>query len=234
MTTTAVFTPSTLKLSRLTLAVSGVLLAHGVLAQQPALEEITVTAQKREESLKDVPISLNVVDSQRIEAGNINKIADLTEFVPNLSMTETGVSTQLYVRGIGSGNNQGFEQSVGQYVDGVYYGRQQLMRAPFLDLARIEVLRGPQSTLFGKNTIAGALNYTTARPTKEREISIRALREFESGQTEITAVASGPIADSVRARFAWRGYEEDGYLTNTFRKRDEPQRDEDTYRLTLD
>lgn len=230
MTTTS----SMYKLSRLALAVSGVVLAHSAFAQQPSLEEITVTAQKREESLKDVPISVNVIDAGRIQAGNINKIADLTEFVPNLSMTETGVSTQLYVRGIGSGNNQGFEQSVGQYVDGVYYGRQMLMRAPYLDLSRIEVLRGPQSTLFGKNTIAGALNYTTARPTAEREFSIRGLREFESGQTEITGIASGPITDNFRARFAWRGYEEDGYLYNSFRNRDEPQRDEDTYRLTLD
>ncbi|MES2604959.1 MAG: TonB-dependent receptor, partial [Pseudomonadota bacterium] len=223
------------KLSRLTVAIATILLVPTTFAaDQPALEEITVTAQKREESLSDVPISVNVIDAERIEAGNINKISDLTEFVPNLSMTETGVSTQLYVRGIGSGNNQGFEQSVGQYVDGVYYGRQMLMRAPYLDLARIEVLRGPQSTLFGKNTIAGALNYTTARPTDEREFSVRALREFESGQTELTAVASGPITDAFRARLAWRGYEEDGYLYNTFRNRDEPQRDEDTYRLTLD
>ena len=67
---------------------------------------------------------MNVIDNQRIETGNINKIADITEFVPNLSMTETGVSTRLYVRGIGSGNNQAFEQSVGQYIDGVYYSRQ--------------------------------------------------------------------------------------------------------------
>ena len=86
---------------------------------------------------------MNVIDNQRIETGNINKIADITEFVPNLSMTETGVSTQLYVRGIGSGNNQTFEQSVGQYIDGVYYSRQQLIRAPFLDLDRVEVLREP-------------------------------------------------------------------------------------------
>jgi len=86
---------------------------------------------------------VNVIDNQRIETGNINKIADITEFVPNLSMTETGVSTQLYVRGIGSGNNQTFEQSVGQYIDGVYYSRQQLIRAPFLDLDRVEVLREP-------------------------------------------------------------------------------------------
>lgn len=222
--------------SRLTLAIAAVVLAQAGLAaeQQTALEEITVTAQKREESLREVPISVNVVDAERVAAGNINKLADLAEFVPNLSMTETGVSTQLYIRGIGSGNNQGFEQSVGQYVDGVYYGRQMLMRAPFLDVNRIEVLRGPQSTLFGKNTIAGALNYTTARPTDKKELNLYALREFESHQTELTGVASGPLTDTVRARFAVRSYQEDGYIQNTFKNTDEPQRDEDTYRLTVD
>lgn len=226
------------RISTLAAAITAAVLLPQAQAAEPQagaqLEQVIVTAQKREESLTDVPISVNVVDAERIEAANINKIADLTEFVPNLSMTETGASTQLYVRGIGSGNNQGFEQSVGQYVDGIYYGRHVLMRAPYLDLDRIEVLRGPQSTLFGKNSIAGALNYTTARPTDEKELSIYALHEFESEQTEATFVASGPLSDSFRARFAFRDFQEDGYIRNTLQNRDEPNRDEQTARLTLD
>lgn len=198
------------------------------------LPEIIVTAQKREESLADVPISLNVISEEVLENGNINKIADISEYVPNLSMTETGVSTQMYVRGIGSGNNQGFEQSVGQYVDGIYYGRQQLIRAPFFDLERVEVLRGPQSTLFGKNTIAGALNLSTARPTEETEVAISGLYEFESNQTELNAVFSGALTDDVRARLALRGYTEDGYINNTFRSMQEAERDEQSARLSLE
>ncbi|HTQ99879.1 MAG TPA: TonB-dependent receptor, partial [Candidatus Acidoferrum sp.] len=221
-------------LTPLAAAIAALVIGHTAAAQQAALEEITVTAQKREESLKDVPISVNVVDSSRLEAGNINKLADLTEFVPNLSIAETAVSTQLYIRGIGSGNNQGFEQSVGQYVDGVYYSRQMLMRAPYLDLSRIEVLRGPQSTLFGKNSIAGALNYTTARPTREAEVKVDWLHEFESNQDEVTGVVSGPLSDTLRGRFAFRDYREDGYIRDTFKNADEPKRDEGTYRLTLD
>ena len=135
------------KLAAATAAISLLQVSGYAISAEPGsrivLEEIVVTAQKREENLGDVPLSVNVIDNQRIETGNINKIADITEFVPNLSMTETGVSTQLYVRGIGSGNNQAFEQSVGQYIDGVYYSRQQLIRAPFLDLDRVEVLREP-------------------------------------------------------------------------------------------
>jgi outer membrane receptor protein involved in Fe transport len=198
------------------------------------LQEILVTAQKREESLADVPISVNVVSAEVIQNNNINKIADITEYVPNMTMTETGVSTQMYVRGIGSGNNQGFEQSVGQYVDGIYYGRQQLIRAPFFDLQRAEVLRGPQGILFGKNTIAGALNLTTARPTDETEIAVSGLYEFESNQTEVNAVLSGALSDDFRARLALRSYTDDGYINNTFRNISEPERDETAARLTLE
>lgn len=198
------------------------------------LPEIVVTAQKREENLSDVPLSLSVIDNERLEATHITRIAELTEIVPNFTMTETGISTQMYVRGIGSGNNQAFEQSVGQYIDGVYYGRQQLIRAPFFDLERVEVLRGPQGILFGKNSIAGALNLTTARPSDEVELSVKALYEFESNQKEISAVVSGPLTDNFRARLAFRGYQEDGYVFNSFKNADEPQRDEDAVRLTLD
>ncbi|MDC0598701.1 TonB-dependent receptor [Gammaproteobacteria bacterium] len=229
-----------IQISKLAAAITAIsFLQSGVMAfaqenNRPVLEEIVVTSQKREESLADVPLSITVVDNERIAAANINKIADLTEYVPNLTMTETGISTQMYIRGIGSGNNQAFEQSVGQYVDGIYYGRQQLIRAPFFDLERVEVLRGPQGTLFGKNTIAGALNLTTAKPTDERELEIIGLYEFESDQKELTAIASGPLADNFRARLAYRGYQEDGYLHNTLKNTDEPERDEDALRLTMD
>lgn len=213
-----------------TLSGNGSALAQSV----PVLQEILVTSQKREQSLSDVPISVNVISSERLATANINKIADITEFVPNMTMTETGISTQMYIRGIGSGNNQAFEQSVGQYVDGIYYGRQQLIRVPFLDLERVEVLRGPQGIIFGKNTIAGALNLSTAKPTDETLMDIRALYEFESEQEELTAVLSGPLSDNFRARLALRSYEEAGYVDNTFKNTDEPQRDEAAVRLTLD
>lgn len=220
-------------------AITGIIfsqLATTSLAQSnaPMLQEILITAQKREESLADVPISVNVVSAEVIENNNINKIADIVEFVPNMTMTETGVSTQMYVRGIGSGNNQGFEQSVVQYIDGIYYGRQQLIRAPFFDLERAEVLRGPQSTLFGKNTIGGALNLTTARPTDETEVAISGLYEFESNQTEINAVFSGALSDDFRARLALRTYTDDGYMNNTFRNTNEAERDETSVRLSFE
>ncbi|MDT8397442.1 MAG: TonB-dependent receptor [Pseudomonadales bacterium] len=230
--------PSTLAVSVCTLLLQWPLLPLARAAAEPApsplLSEILVTARKKEESLSRVPLSLSVIDAERMSAANINKIAELTEFAPNLSMTETGVSTQMYIRGIGSGNNQGFEQSVGQYVDGIYYGRQQLIRSPFLDLQRVEVLRGPQSILFGKNSIAGALNLSTARPTESFEGHLHTLYELKAGQREFSGMLSGPLSADVRARLAYRHLRERGYLHNSLLDRNEVRRDEDALRLSLE
>jgi outer membrane receptor protein involved in Fe transport len=215
--------PKKKKLPALVLAASATL---AVSAQAQMLEEVVVTAQKRVESLQDVPISITAVSGSKMAEAGVMKIEDLQTFTPNLSMTESGISTQIYIRGIGTGNNQGFEQSVGQYVDGVYYGRQQLLRMPFLDLERVEILRGPQSILFGKNSIAGALNMTTAKPTDELEGRIGATYSPDSEIKEFTGVISGPITDTMSGRLVGRWYEEDGYVENTFLNTDEPEREE--------
>jgi hypothetical protein len=135
-------------------ALSGVLiaLAPQVRAQQIVtepfvLEEIFVTAQKREESLQDVPLSVMAVSGEKLADAGIVRMDDLKAYVPNLQMTETGIANNIYIRGIGSGLNQGFEQSVSSYMDGIYRGRGHQSRMPFLDLARIEVLRGPQPAM---------------------------------------------------------------------------------------
>ena len=138
-----------------------------------SLEEIVVTAAYREQGLQDVPVSISAVTGDTIAESAIQKAEDIQFLVPNFTLTETGIGTNAFVRGIGSGINQAFEQSVGTYIDGVYFGRAQQWRAPFLDIERVEVLRGPQSILFGKNSVAGALNITTAKPTAEFESSRR-------------------------------------------------------------
>ena len=162
-------------------------------ADSVTLEEIVVTSQYREQSLKDVPISVSVVSGDFMKKQSIDKMADLQFSVPNFTMAESGIGTNVFIRGIGSGNNQGFEQSVGIYVDGIHHGRAQQSRAPFLDLARVEVLRGPQSILFGKNSVAGALNITTAKPTEAFEGSVNVSYEPTDGEKEATMVLSGPI-----------------------------------------
>ncbi len=202
-------------------------------AKQSALEVIQVTAQKRSEDAQKTPISLNVLSADDLKEKGIEKIDDLQYSVPNLHLTETGISTQIYIRGIGTGNNQAFEQSVGQYIDGVHYGRQQLLRMPFLDLERVEVLKGPQSILFGKNSVAGALNLSSAKPTQDFNAHFEASYQPEFGATEISGMVSGGLTDTVSARFAVRDYQEDGYIDNSFKGVDETARDEQAYRLSL-
>lgn len=200
----------------------------------PMLEEVIVTAQKREQSLADVPLSVAVIDGNQLRDQSIEKMADLQFSVPNFTMAESGIGTNVFIRGIGSGNNQGFEQSVGVYVDGIHHGRAQQARAPFFDLQRVEVLRGPQSILFGKNSIAGALNMTTARPTDEFEGSVSLNHGFTFGDTEGSLILSGPASDKFRYRIAGRYHELDGYIENLTLGRDEPQQEDFTLRTTFE
>lgn len=199
-----------------------------------ALEEIIVTAAYREQGLQDVPVSVSAVSGDTITATAIQKAEDIQFLVPNFTLTETGIGTNAFVRGIGSGINQAFEQSVGIYVDGVHFGRAQQWRSPFLDIERVEVLRGPQSILFGKNSVAGAVNITTARPTDELEGSILVSREFEHDEGIIEGVVSGPISDRVRYRVAARVRDLDGHMMNATLDQSEPQREDWTIRGTLE
>ncbi|HEU0225067.1 MAG TPA: TonB-dependent receptor [Steroidobacteraceae bacterium] len=198
------------------------------------LGEIIVTAQKRAESLQDVPLAISAVAGAKIAEAGIMKIEDLKNYVPTLFMTETAIGNNISIRGIFSGVNPGFEQSVGTYVDGVYRGRPQQTRAPFLDLERVEVLRGPQSILFGKNSVGGALNITTARPTEEFEAMVSALYEPEYDEQEFTASVSGPFGDRLRGRLAARYREVEGHLQNPTLGTDDPSREETTARAWLE
>jgi outer membrane receptor protein involved in Fe transport len=201
-------------------------------AQGLVLEEVIVTAQLRAESLQDVPLSVNAVYGDKLMEAGIMKIEDLQSFVPNLTMSETGIGNNIYIRGIGSGINQGFEQSVGMYIDGVYYGRAQLSRTPFLDLDRVEVLRGPQNILYGKNSIAGAMSITTAKPHNEFEGMLGLTLEPEYGDQVFDLMLNGPLTETLSARFAHRSRQFDGYVENLDAS-DEPERDEVTSRLSL-
>jgi outer membrane receptor protein involved in Fe transport len=218
--------------------IAGAAAAFGIAvasAQESAtLDEIVVTAQKRSESLQDVPIAVSAVAGAKITEAGILKIEDLKNYVPTLFMTETAIGNNISIRGIFSGVNPGFEQSVGTYVDGVYRGRPQQTRAPFLDLERVEVLRGPQSILFGKNSVGGALNVTTARPTEDFDAMVSALYEPRYGEQEYSAHVAGPLGGRLRGRLAARHRELDGHLSNATLGRDEPGRDETTVRGWLE
>ncbi len=197
------------------------------------LEEIVVTAQKTEESLRDVPLSVEAVLGEKLTDAGILRLDDLKGYVPNLQMSETGIANNIYIRGIGSGLNQGFEQSVSLYQDGVYRGRGHQSRMPFLDLARVEVLRGPQPILFGKNAVAGAVNMVAAQPTDQFQAAGRVSRDVENDETTADVMVSGPLTDSLRGRAAVFHRHADGYLTNRTLGEREPRRNDVGARLML-
>jgi outer membrane receptor protein involved in Fe transport len=167
-------------------AVLGNTVAH---AQK--LEEVLVTAQKRAESLQDVPISVAAVSGENVRNFNIQRFEQLSAYVPNFSVSRQAIGDTINIRGIQSGNQAGFEQSVGTFVDGVYRGRGTQIRNAFMDVATVEVLRGPQGTLFGKNTVAGALNIRTNGPTDDFESTLTAMYTDEFDETEFQGYGHG-------------------------------------------
>ena len=213
--------------------VAALALSVPVSAQDLMLEEVLVTAQKRTQSLQDVPVSVSAVGGDKMLEAGIRNLGDLTAYVPNFQKAETSIGNFLSIRGISSGINQGFEQSVVQYIDDVALGRSPLAKAPFLDLERVEVLRGPQNVLFGKNSIGGALSLITSRPTDEFEGSTMLQYEPEYDTTEGNLILSGGLTDTLRGRLALRYMEEDGYFDNNLTNRDESGREETTLRGIL-
>ncbi|WP_062060262.1 TonB-dependent receptor [Cellvibrio sp. OA-2007] len=210
-------------------------LAAPAIAQDagPALEEVMVTAQKRPQSLRDVPLSVNALSGEKLESAGITNIETMADYIPSFNMTQTGIGTNIAIRGISSGVNQGFEQSAAQFIDGIHYGRAQLSRAPFLDIERVEVLRGPQSILFGKNSTAGAVSITTAKPGDELEGKLSALYEPEHGEQDVRLILSGPISDTVGGRLAIMQSSIDGFMENTTLNRDESGDKNRVIRATL-
>ena len=201
---------------------------------QPVLEEIIVTATKRESSLQEVPLSIAALSGAMIEERSIRNLEDLSIYVPNFSKGETGIGPVINIRGIASGANQGFEQSVVLYVDDIPLSRAPLSRMPLFDLQRVEVLRGPQNVLFGKNSVGGALSFVSARPTDETETKVGVTYDTEYDDMEFTGVVSGALSDNLNGRFAVRDAQYGGYYENRANGRDEEDREERTLRGTLD
>ncbi len=176
---------------------------------------IVVTAQKREQDVQDVPISMAVVSGGSLSDLGITDFKELDRYVPNLFVQETPGNNAYYIRGIGSTpGNLAFEQTVGLFVDGIYGGHARQFQAPFLDVERVEVLRGPQGALVGKNTSAGAISIVSAKPTDYFTAQLDASYEFEYGGTRIFGMASGPVSDVVSVRLAAQYEDADGYIEN--------------------
>jgi iron complex outermembrane receptor protein len=186
-------------------------------AEDFAIEEVLVTAQKRSETLQEVPIAISVFSSDSIDQTGVMELRDLTEYIPNVLITQgSDFGAQINIRGVGANaRNIGFDSRVGVYLDGVYLGQGPALNQDLVDLDQIEVLRGPQGTLFGKNTVAGAINMISTKPTQEFEGSVTA-NVFNYDGLELKGMVNIPMGDIVSARISYSTRTRDGYVKNVY------------------
>lgn len=189
-------------------------IASDTTVQQEQEQEILVTAQRRSQRLQDVPIAVSVVSGDALEKSGINNLEDMSVRLPNVRLAPAPASDILTVRGVGSGINLGFEQSVATFVDGVYRSRSKASRAALFDVEQVEILRGPQTTFFGNNAIAGALNISTKKPTRELSYNITALGSDQANEYSLEAGVSGSLSDTLSVRAATKFSGMDGYIKN--------------------
>ena len=197
---------------------SATVVRSGARAEGGNLATVVVTARRKEERALDVPISLAVLDGDALADAGLSTATDLQERVPNLVVSVPNPRlTSFTIRGLGSSSsNDGLESSVGLFLDGVYLGRQGLSIFDLVDLDRVEVLRGPQGTLFGKNTTAGAVNIVTKLPSQDFEANLEST--FGNlGNIQYRGSVTGALVDDVLAgRLTGYLTRRDGLITNTW------------------
>ncbi|WP_159819283.1 TonB-dependent receptor [Colwellia sp. 20A7] len=184
-------------------------------ANSAELEVIEVTSQKRVENLQNIAVSVIALSGEDIANTGATDFETISDALPNVDISSAPGIKKISIRGLGSGTgNPAFEQSVGLYVDGVYASRVDLFQEPFLDIDRLEVLKGPQGVLLGKNSIAGALSINSVKPTNVLEGSISAGYEFENESYQTTGIINVPITDNLAGRLAVKYSSTGAYLDN--------------------
>ncbi len=197
---------------------TGIAVPQAFAQDELMLEEVMVTARRREENLQEVPIAVAVVDAEAIEQRSLQSVDDIARFTPGLSFSKAfGRATERpVIRGLGNvlaGVQFGVESGAAYFVDGVYYPGD-LQGLNLNDLERVEVIRGPQSALYGRNTYAGAINFVTKSPTEEFTGDVRILFA-EDGEQDLRATISGPLIPGVLGgSLSLRSYDFDGQWTN--------------------
>lgn len=178
--------------------------------------EIVVTATKREQTLQEVPVAVSVTTAETIERAQVRDLKDLQTLVPALrvSQLQSSANTNFIIRGFGNGaNNPGIEPSVGVFVDGVYRSRTAAQIGDLPDVQRVEVLRGPQSTLFGKNASAGVISMVTREPSFDFKGSLEATYGNYDALV-LKGYVTGPLSDKVAASISAGINKRDGYITD--------------------
>ena len=176
------------------------------------LEEVIVTAERRAESLQDVPMSITAFTGDMVSEAGIKAMEDIAIRTPNFKMTAFNVAEpQLYIRGIGSTNDSGgSDPSVAVFMDDVYLGRPSGHSTDIYDLERIEVLRGPQGTLYGRNVAGGAINIFSKKPQQEFEAKA-GLTVGNENLFNVRAYVNGPLSDTVAGKLTFNVRNRDGY-----------------------
>jgi iron complex outermembrane recepter protein len=198
-------------------------------------EEVVVTATGRSAALQDVPVAVTAVTAETIENTGADDLRDLTQVVPSFSMgtgQSSATGTTARIRGLGTGSdNPGFESAVGIFIDGVYRARAGAAMADLPELERVEVLRGPQGTLFGRNTSAGAISVITAGPDFAPGMSLEATAGFDDLEEVGTrAMVNAPLSESFALRVDGSVRARDGYITDLISGDDINNRDRYTAR----
>ncbi|CAA0093559.1 Pesticin receptor [Zhongshania aliphaticivorans] len=196
----------------LTFSLMATLLPTQILAA--ALEEVVVTAQKRTESVQDVPVAVTALSSEAMRDAGVVSTTDLTDVNPSISfdVAQSSQNASLKIRGIGSvGNGRTFEGAVGVFIDGVYRSRSGMALTDLNDIAGLEILRGPQGTLFGKNTVAGALSMTSAKPDMDAVSGGVELITGSYNQRLLKGAVTIPVNDKHALRFAAIANKQDGF-----------------------
>ena len=220
------FTPAPLALAvaaMTTFAASGVVNAQSNPGAQ--LEEVVVTARKRSESLQDVPVAITALSAGMIERGNITSIVDVKKLAPNVEMVEqpfAGAALSASIRGIGLDDlEKTFEPTVAVSIDGVFLASSAGANVDLFDVEGIEILRGPQGTIFGRNTIGGVINITRTKPTKEFGVRMEATLD-EFNRQDFKAVVNMPLGDKGGIKIGGRSLTSDAFTDNVTRGEDNP------------
>ncbi len=210
------------------LAALSILIPYQVQAEESSLslETITVTAQKQEENVQNVPISMDVFSAMDLEENRITEMKQLTPYIPNLFTTPSLENNSIVIRGI-STHNTVLHPAAGIFVDDIPYPLNRMQDPELLDIERVEVLRGPQGTLYGKNTESGAINIITRQPDNKVRGKIFADAGFFDADDkvpiyELDGHLSGPLmTDKLFAKVVFHGKSSDGYITNINNMNDE-------------
>jgi iron complex outermembrane receptor protein len=204
-------------------AVSQHSMANSAGTQPTETGEIVVTAQKRVERLQDVPVSVSVLTGNALQSKSILTLQELAGAVPTVTIARSGPIDRKFVRGIGNGDNPGFDSVVGTFVDDIYHGRSRTSASGLFDLDRVEFLKGPQVTFFGNSAIAGSVNMTTVKPSDRANGYLFGSYNFDFHQYTVEGAYGGHLTDTLSARISGVVGEGDGYIYDTISRSKVPE-----------